>query len=486
MKKYKPPALPGTKKGLSIFTIIVSLLLLSLLIVFLMALTQTPGDSSGSLPSFFQMGRQNMPLIFLFALAIFVIAFVNTDVALIILIFSMLLSPELRLVEVTQKAVVVRIDDILLGVVFLGWLVRIAVHKELGLIKQTSLNPLIIGYIVVCVVATVIGILTGRVTLARSFFFILKYFEYFLLYFMVTNIIRDRQQVENFVTAFLIAGLIICVFGITQIGAISRTTAPFEGESAEPNTLGGYLLLLFSVCVGIFLYSPSSQWMLFAGALACLILPPFIFTLSRSSYFSFIPMYLAFIIFSQKKKFFLIISMIGVVTLGPILVPQVGQVIRERVVSTFDSRRTFDAFGKSIPLESSAAARVYSWQRVFKQWVKRPILGYGVTGVGLVDAQYPRVLGETGIIGFALFIFLLSAIFRRVKYIFKTIRDDWAKGLALGLLAGFIGLLFHALAANTFIIVRIMMPFWFLLAIVISLPRIYGSLDEAQPQVEVR
>jgi len=42
----------------------------------------------------------------------------------------------------------------------------------------------------------------------------------------------------------------------------------------------------------------------------------------------------------------------------------------------------------------------------------------------------------------------------------------------MGFLAGFIGLLFHAIGANTFIIVRIMEPFWFTLALVIMLPQL--------------
>jgi hypothetical protein len=36
-------------------------------------------------------------------------------------------------------------------------------------------------------------------------------------------------------------------------------------------------------------------------------------------------------------------------------------------------------------------------------------------------------------------------------------------------MAGFIGLLFHATAANTFIIVRIMEPFWFVTGMVMML-----------------
>jgi 2-oxoglutarate ferredoxin oxidoreductase subunit alpha len=44
------------------------------------------------------------------------------------------------------------------------------------------------------------------------------------------------------------------------------------------------------------------------------------------------------------------------------------------------------------------------------------------------------------------------------------------QALALGFVAGTVGLLGHAIGANTFIIVRIMEPFWFFAAVVVALP----------------
>ncbi len=41
---------------------------------------------------------------------------------------------------------------------------------------------------------------------------------------------------------------------------------------------------------------------------------------------------------------------------------------------------------------------------------------------------------------------------------------------SLGFIADFIGLAIHALTANTFIILRIMEPFWFIAGMVIMLP----------------
>jgi hypothetical protein len=45
----------------------------------------------------------------------------------------------------------------------------------------------------------------------------------------------------------------------------------------------------------------------------------------------------------------------------------------------------------------------------------------------------------------------------------------------VGYLAGLVGLLVHSVGANTFIIVRIMEPFWFLTALIVMIPRFEGA-----------
>lgn len=444
------------KNGQTIFGVVVSLLLLAF--IMFLSISESP------LPI--------LPLIFVLAPVIFIITFINTDVALIILIFSMLLSPELKIAEVPARAVVVRIDDILLITVFASWLAKTAINKELGLLRRTPLNPLIIAFILVCILSTGIGILTGHVQPLKSFFYILKYVEYFMLYFLVTNNIRDKKQIKTFIAVFLITCAIICAYTIPQIGVLYRTTAPFEGETGEANTLGGYLVLLFAVCISLFLYSPSRIWRLSSVALACFIIPPLLFTLSRGSYLAFIFMYLTLIILTRKKRLLLIGILILAIFVLPAILPSR---VTSRIEATFIPGKVYTPLGTRIALDDSAVARVESWKNVLKKWKRRPFLGYGVTGVGLVDTQYPRVLGETGIIGFLIFIWLMIAIFRHSFHTFNNIEDDWAKGLTLGFLAGFIGLLIHSFSANTFIIVRIMEPFWFLAAAVMMLPEILQS-----------
>ena len=134
-----------------------------------------------------------------------------------------------------------------------------------------------------------------------------------------------------------------------------------------------------------------------------------------------------------------------------------------------------------IRLDTSTSARLASLEEIITDWPKRPILGYGVTGYHFVDAQYPRVLIETGILGLSAFLYLLYCILKLININVKSARTTFSKGLTIGFLAGFIGLLFHAIGANTFIIVRIMEPFWFFAGIIAVLPTVERQNDE-QPQ----
>jgi len=52
----------------------------------------------------------------------------------------------------------------------------------------------------------------------------------------------------------------------------------------------------------------------------------------------------------------------------------------------------------------------------------------------------------------------------------RDTEEPYCRGLIMGFIAGFVGLVVHAIGANTFIIVRIMEPFWFFVGIITVLP----------------
>ena len=407
-------------------------------------------------------------------MAIFVISFVSTEFGLFILIFSMLLSPEF-VVGTTGGAslgrgVTLRLDDFLLVIIGFSWLAKMSIHKELGLFLRTPLNKPIAFYIIICLVSTLFGAIFGRVNLVTGFFFVLKYFEYMIVYFIVANHLESNKQVQNYLWAMLITCAIVSLIGIAQIPEGHRVSAPFEGEVGEPNTFGGYLVFMLSIVVGLFLTTPSFRNQLIYGALAALFATPLFYTQSRSSYLAAIPAMLTFLLLSEKKQWILAAILLLGVTL-PFIAPQAA---KERVMYTFTQgqrqKNVVEVGG--VKLDTSLSARIVSWRQASRDYINHPFLGYGVTGYRFLDAQYARVALETGFLGIFFFFILLYTIFRQTYDSFKVAEDPVQRGLAMGFLAGFAGLLFHSIGSNTFIIVRIMEPFWFVTAMVIMTPQL--------------
>lgn len=115
-----------------------------------------------------------------------------------------------------------------------------------------------------------------------------------------------------------------------------------------------------------------------------------------------------------------------------------------------------------------------------RDFSKHPLLGYGVTGYAFIDAQFPRVLTETGLLGLSAFIYLLVSIFRMALQRLRQTEDPVFRGLIMGFIAGFVGLVVHSLGTNTFILVRIMEPFWFFAGIIAVIPMIQAQSPAPQ------
>jgi hypothetical protein len=180
--------------------------------------------------------------------AIFSISFINIELGLYILIFSMLLSPEIAVGKTygasLGRGVTLRLEDFLLVIIAFSWFAKNAVNKELGLFLKTPLNRAILFYALACILATGFGIIAGRVHPRTGFFFVLKYIEYFIVFFMMVNHVKNTEQIKRFVFFLLLTCFITALIGILQIPGGGRVSAPFEGQSGEPNTFGGYLLFM--------------------------------------------------------------------------------------------------------------------------------------------------------------------------------------------------------------------------------------------------
>ena len=413
------------------------------------------------------------PLLIGAALVLFVLAFARTEFALYVVVFSMLLSPEITasaggLAE--RRDVTLRTEDFVLLVIGFSWFAKTAVNKELGLVAKTPLNRPIIAYVAVNLMATLLGYLMGSVQTAAGYLYVLKYMEYFVVYFMVVNNLRDRDHAWRLLTAALLTAAIVSVIGLTQIPSGARVSAPFEGESGEPNTLGGYLLFMMAIVGGIALESTRLTIRARLLALLGLMAVPFVFTLSRASYIGVIPAFVALLAVTTRRRTLVAIALI-VVICSPLLLVAAPPAVVNRVLYTFEPEvnQATVRLGK-IGLDPSTSARILSFRHAVSGWLERPVLGWGVTGFGFMDAQYARVLVETGLVGFLAFVWLLWSVLKAARAAYRQLVDPLDRGLVMGFIAGTFGLLAHAIGSNTFIVIRIMEPFWLIAGIVVMLP----------------
>ncbi len=413
------------------------------------------------------------PLLIGAALVLFVLAFVRTEFALYLMVFSMLLSPEITtsyggLAE--RRDVTLRTEDFVLIIIGFSWLAKTAVNKELGLVAKTPLNRPIVAYIAVNLMATLLGYLMGSVKTAAGYLYVLKYIEYFVVYFMVVNNLRDRAHARRLLAAAMVTAVVVSIIGLTQIPSGERVSAPFEGETGEPNTFGGYLLFMMAIAGGIALETTSLTVRARFAALVGLMAVPFAFTLSRASYIGVLPAYGALLALTTRRRAMVALLLVAVVC-SPMLLLIAPPSVVNRVVYTFqpEANQPTVRLGK-VGLDPSTSARILSFRQALAGWLERPILGFGVTGFAFMDAQYARVLVETGIVGLLCFVWLLWSVLHAARTVHRSVADPFDRGLAMGFIAGTFGLLAHAIGSNTFIVIRIMEPFWLFAGIVLMLP----------------
>jgi len=404
-----------------------------------------------------------------------------------LLAIAMLLSPELTLGAPPPEAaggmeasrpIALRIDDFIIAVMALGWFFKSAYRGEQYAISWTPINASAWFYLGATALATGLGVIGGDVTLRAGFFYNLKFFEYFLLFLLVLGIIKDRDQARRLLWIMIGVAIVVGLYGWRQVPTGERVYAPFD---SEPNTLSGYFILVCSVAAGIALCSTSRVVKWFCYGSVAIALVPFLYTRSRAGYLGLLVTYFAFIAYGRQRWRLIFVGMVVLAMMGIGWISLPTSVI-ERIKYTF-SGETQKGVEQvqivGIPLDPSTSARILSYKHALKVWLEHPFLGVGVTGTTFIDGQFFRLLAETGALGFGTFVYMLWRIYQALTVVYrKTAEESLFKGLSLGMLCAFFGLVAHACAANTFIIIRIAEPFWMLLGVALLAPRFDGWYPE--------
>lgn len=393
------------------------------------------------------------------------------DLGIVILIASMLLSPELAAGSVGRgvRSLNIRLDDILIIAIFLGVLAKRAAGREPYLWRPNPVNPAIAIYLLVCVASTARAVMLSIPAWdkATAFFVGLKMLEFFMIFLIVSSAVRGIAQIRFLLKIFFLVALIVIAYCVSQIGSGARLSAPFEQGGTEPNTLGGYLVIVMCVAVALHLHVPSAKAKLWYAFLAAAAFVPFLFSLSRASYVALCAAMITLGLAARKLRVLVAVALLFA------LFPLMPAAVKDRVNYTFqrgDGEPIVVAgLYTGLQVDKATYERIYVWKKVGWNLRAWPLLGGGIAWDTVLDSQYARVLMETGLIGFGAFVFLLYRLLRVCRETHRWSRDWLGRGLAVGMAAATVGIAVHSLGTITFLIVRVMEPYWFLMALTVVL-----------------
>jgi hypothetical protein len=420
------------------------------------------------------IGNQSLTFALSFSMLVFGGTVLRIEVGLFVLLAAMLLSPEIELRPGSggDRNVNIRYDDILIIVIFVGVMVKLTFEGRLSLWQPSPINAGIAAYYAVCLFSTMLALERSLPSWDRraAFFVLLKMLEFYLIFFMVAHSVRRSRDLRTPIGLFFLVMLVVSVYGIYSIGTTPRVSAPFEKGGTEPNTLGGYLMLSLCVALGLLIQAPTLRHKLVFLCICMTGFVPLLYTLSRASYGGLI-VGIA-VIATVSRKYSILVALGVVLAFSSVIMPDV---VVERVAKTVQDEGGQEVVVGGVELgvvDKSTYERVHVWRKVafiMSLGAQYFLFGGGIGWESVLDSQYARVLLETGVIGLMAFLFLQWRLLKTTRQAYRWTEDWMGRGIALGMFGATIALVAHSFGTISFLIVRIMEPYWFLVALTVSI-----------------
>lgn len=318
------------------------------------------------------------------------------------------------------------------------------------------------------------------------------YFVFISFYFVIINTIKSKDQLMSILKVFVIAGLVVSLFGVMQylFGWTSSQNAWIDEEMFEeavvrvdstmenPNVLGEFLLLFLPISAVFMLkekFTKLSKYVfLISFAVGCVCM---LMTQSRGCWLGLILSAIVFVTFYNGKLWSLL----------PLVLLALPFVIPETMIARMMSVGNLE--------DSSTSYRVFIWMGTFKMLKDFWLGGIGM-GEGAFRLVYPlysyngiiaphshntflQLLVEGGIGALLIFITIMLVFLKKISVAFRESKKGSALNLsALAIGSGVIGFLLQSMFDYTFYNYRMMAMFFMIIALGMSLKFIKEDSNE--------
>ena len=272
-------------------------------------------------------------------------------------------------------------------------------------------------------------------------------------------------------------------------GTVPRATGTFH----NPNMFAMFLMSGILPLLAVLLNYRQPSWQRLLFALSVLIgVAGLLASFSRSSWVATMLGVMVILWLSRKLRYLFIVMFASIlIILGLKQFVPFAEYIFERFISIFT---LFDQFGAIS--RTSSTARVYLIMASLGMFFDHPVLGIGWRAFPHVFPQYAppgyphwshvnephtvvtTVLGELGIVGFAVFLWFIGRTFFLGLTRFRQMQDPFFRAVTIGLIATFVGFQvnqsFNGDLANNM--------FWFCIGMMFAVQRLDAdSRNEPEP-----
>ena len=365
----------------------------------------------------------------------------------------------------------------------LFWVVGMLVMRRFQLMR-TSLNIPIAAFLIAAAIGVIMGVdfkhsLKGYMTLG-----------WISIFFLFVNNVKDVTQFKRLVRILILITTIAGAYAIFQhftridffgnVKYVQKSLSRSTGFFNSPQTFGNYILLVLPVVFGLSSYSNTRREKRRLQLSSLIILTAIIFSYTRGVWLGLIGGLIFMAILRSKKLLLLVVT--GIIVGFMFLAFLPSSKFTQRVVRTFKSGRP-------------VGGRIFFWKGSLRIIRDYPITGLGWEGFGIVYPKYKPAKGrqlvchahnnfidmavDSGLLGLGIFIWLLVTIYKVGFHIFKELEQGYFKGIAWGFLGSFTAFLIAGLSQYNFGDSEVVMLFYFLLAMVMVIPRmVEGKIDK--------
>jgi len=366
----------------------------------------------------------------------------------------------------------------LLGLIVLRWLVKPGFK-----IMRTPLDWPLLIFLGITLLSTFIAIFQSSVDSIEARRAV-RAMAYFLTFFVVTNLVRERRQLNLLLNGLFLLATIVAVAMVVQFllgSSVTLLPGRVEGLRTQNEIFGditrilppGFPIILVSfISIFCILVLNNSKSRRSVNILQCILMGiALLFTFLRSYWAVLIIVFilLALIVRAHERQRLIGWSLVVMCLLAFVLIPvfisrESG--IRRLVNASFSRLATL--WSPKTLTEGSLQGRYVEAEYAIPQIISHPFLGLGLGAQyrpfdsridlrgtksdfrGYIHNGHLWILLDTGLLGYLAFIWLSIAFLSRGFRYWRSIADDRMRGIMLGFTLTYLSVLIAALVNPTF------------------------------------